>query len=82
MPDHDSFMNGSGWPQELIMSAYEAIATLNSMEREKIDQQTLADIKTFQSSSKLKGLRTLVKVRYCVGIKNRTPITRKIVQNT
>uniref|UniRef100_A0A915N965 Amiloride-sensitive sodium channel n=1 Tax=Meloidogyne javanica TaxID=6303 RepID=A0A915N965_MELJA len=59
MPNHDSFMNSSGWPQELIMSAYEAIATLNSLEREKIDSQTLADIKAFQSNPKHQGLRTL-----------------------
>nr|CAD2138254.1 unnamed protein product [Meloidogyne enterolobii] len=61
MPNHDSFMNSSGWPQKLIMSAYEAIATLNSLEREKIDSQALADIKAFQSNPKHQGLRTLVK---------------------
>ncbi|KAF7639409.1 hypothetical protein Mgra_00001081 [Meloidogyne graminicola] len=62
MPNKDSFMKGNAsWPSELIISAYEAISTLNSMERDKVDQQALTDIKTFQSSPKFAGLRTLVK---------------------
>ena len=59
MTDHDTFMNES-WPPNLVLSAYEAIATLNSLERESVAQQAMRDIKAFGTSPKMAKLRNLV----------------------
>jgi hypothetical protein len=57
--DRDAFMREM-WPDPLVMSGYEAIATLNSLEREDVAQQAMLDIKAFGKSPKQKKLRHLI----------------------
>uniref|UniRef100_A0A183C957 Transmembrane protein n=1 Tax=Globodera pallida TaxID=36090 RepID=A0A183C957_GLOPA len=60
LTDRETFMHAL-WPPELVMSAYQAIATLNALERESVAQQAVKDINRFAKSGKKKRARTLVK---------------------
>uniref|UniRef100_A0A914HZ17 Amiloride-sensitive sodium channel n=1 Tax=Globodera rostochiensis TaxID=31243 RepID=A0A914HZ17_GLORO len=60
LTDRETFMHGL-WPPELVMSAYQAIATLNALERESVAQQAVKDINRFAKSGKKKRARILVK---------------------
>ncbi|KAL3115780.1 hypothetical protein niasHT_007785 [Heterodera trifolii] len=58
LKNRTEFMS-SQWPPELVMSAYQAIATLNGLERESVAQQAVRDMNRFAKSGKKQRLRTL-----------------------
>lgn len=61
MTNRDSFLKQS-WDYPLVIRAYQAIATVNSLERESTPKSARHDIIAFSKNKKLTNIRQLVKV--------------------
>ncbi|KAI1716654.1 Amiloride-sensitive sodium channel [Ditylenchus destructor] len=60
MTSKDEFLK-SNWPTSMVVRAYQAIGTLNSLERESTSQSARKDITSFAHGKKFGGVRKLVK---------------------
>lgn len=64
MTDRDLFLK-KPWDYRLVIRAYQAIATINSLERESQPKSARRDIIAFAKSKKFANIRQLVKVYIC-----------------